>query len=228
MSFVSIPAQLTFGACVLGHATSFVGLFFVSSTYRRLHIVDKYDWSNLVASSIFQLWVVGSMIPVFSHTIDPSYPSHLVTAELTWYYQVLQGYFIYDFLYLFTYGTKYTAFLLHHMSCLYFSVFYLTYGFSTPWFNVLVPILGECTNPFLSMRRILKCTHGKPSAIYQLNRGILLTLYFVCRIVGFPLTLIVLYPEVMNEPASSWLPAYIIIGAVYLVSIGWFARLLRS
>jgi len=228
MSFLSVPAQLTFGACVVGHAATFVGLSFVSSTYRRLSVVDKYDWSNLVAASLFQLWVVGAMMPTFSHSIDPLYPSQLVTAELALHYQVLQGYFIYDFLYLLTFGTKYATFLLHHMACLYFSVWYLTYGFSSPWFNVLIPILGECTNPFLSMRRILKQTHGKSSTVYQLNRGILLTLYFVCRIVGFPLALVCLYPEVMNDPASTWVPAYSIIGAVYAVSVGWFARLLKS
>jgi len=228
LSLISLPVQLTIGGCIFGHAATFVGLFFVSSTYRKLHVEDKYDWSNLVSASLFQLWIVGSMIPTFLHTIDPTYPSQLITSELTLHYQVLLGYFIYDFLYLLTYGTKYTTFLLHHIACLYCSAFYLIHGFSSPWFNVIMPILGECTNPFLSMRRILKDTHGKPSTLYQINRGILLTLYFACRIVGFPLTLIVLYPEVMNDPVSSWLPTYVIVGVVYAVSIGWFRRLLKS
>ena len=177
---------------------------------------------------MFQSWIVLSTIPTLLNTLNPSHSPQLIEVALTRHYSELQGYFIYDTLYLLTYGTKYTTFLLHHLSCLYLLSHYLTYGFSSPWFHALIVIFGECANPFMNMRRIFRETHGKSSALYQANHLILLTLYFGCRILGFPIMLLCLYPEVMHDPMSSWLPTYFLTSAVYVVSIGWFARLLKS
>lgn len=221
---LSVLTQTTIATCVFGHASSFIALFFLSSTYRRLRLVDKYDWSNLVSSSIFQLWIIGSMLQTLMNTASHD----VIASRITEHYHMLQGFFIYDVVYLATHGTKYTTFILHHMGCLYFIVWYLTHGYTSHWFNLLFPVLGEIANPFLSMRRILRETHGKSSILYRINRFIVLALYFECRILGFPIALIMHYPEIQGQPWNMWLPMYVVTGVLYTVSLGWFWRLLKS
>jgi hypothetical protein len=177
-----------------------------------------------VASSVFQLWIVGAAFQTLLalHVA----PYDVALAETTHHYQALLGYFLYDTVYLVTRGSM--LFILHHLGCLYVCWYYLEYGFPSLWFCLMMPVLGEVTNPFLSLRRILRETHGKSSGVYKINSCLLLTLYFECRMLGFPIVLLMHYPEVASRPVQTWLPIYVIMGGIYLVSIDWFGRLVKS
>jgi len=209
--------------CTLGHTTLFSALNIIPY-YARLPFRCKYEWSNAVTATLFQLWLVQSMIKelLFLDSVE------LATAKTFVHYQMLQGYFVYDMIYLLTFGLKYTTFIAHHIGCMCLLQINLHYGFTALWFNMLFPILGEITNPFLNMRRLFKEACGKTSTVYIVNHGILLFLYFGCRIYGFPLVLALHLLEAVNYPYIMWVPTYTVLAAIYAVSIDWFSRLMRD
>ena len=117
---------------------------------------------------------------------------------------------------------------MHHVAAIAMVLMFLSFGFSGLWFNLLFAALGEAANPFLSVRKILREVPGEASFLYRANQTILVSLYVVVRIIGFPVILLAHYPETHALPLFLWVPPFAITGLVWLVSIDWFLSIARE
>jgi len=214
---------LTALTCGTGHTLTYLCL-------TRLSPPKRQDWSNLLFSSLFQVVFVSSLLIAYwdlrtgGPSVEPS-----VHARAVLLYQVLLGYFCYDLCFLtLTSGTKFLSFIAHHIAAMLMILMFIAYGFSGLWFNILFAALGEAANPFLSLRKVLRGAFGEVSLVYRANQTILVVLYFIARVAGFPLILLAHYPETHELPLYKWVPPFVITGLVWVVSVEWFRSICKE
>lgn len=207
--------------CFFGHL---VGLLTVGSLAPAN---KRQDWANLAFSSVFQIVFVCSLLLAY-WDLHGGFAKDVVEVKAVVLYKVLLGYFLYDISFLIVHGTKHKGFIAHHVVAIFCINLFITHGFSSLWFNLLFAALGEGANPFLSLRTIIRVNPGKGSLLYKLNMGVLLFLYFTLRVVGFPLILVMHYPDVSNTPMFQWGPPFAGALAVWSVSLFWFRDLVAD
>ena len=207
--------------CFCGHMAGFATVGSLAPANKR------QDWANLAFSSVFQIVFVCSLLLAY-WDLHRGLAEDVVEVKAVVLYKVLLGYFLYDISFLILHGTKHKGFIAHHVVAILCLNLFIKHGFSSLWFNLLFAALGEGANPFLSLRTIIRVNPGKCSLLYKLNMGVLLFLYFTLRVVGFPLILVLHYPEVSNTPVFKWGPPFAGALAVWGVSLFWFRDLVAD
>jgi len=207
--------------CIVGHFGTYALI--------RSPPGKRHEWANFAFSSVFQVLFVSSAMYAFWE-LRTGVAERVVHNHAVHVYQCLGGYFVYDLLYLVLHGTEHTGFILHHIAAIIFVNMFVVYGFSALWFNLLFAAMGEGANPFLSLRQILRYIPGEASLLYKLNQTILVGLYLVLRVVGFPLILAIHLPEVLDKrlPWYQWVLPFAVTMAVWAVGLGWFSALWKE